>query len=185
MPSVTETGHVLVGWFCTKHRVSLESMARVLRLVWQTTKNFEVCDMGENKVLFQFEDDNDLDRVLLLSPSAFDKYLVLLHKLSAGEAVNKVQFNQALFWVQIHELPTISQTKEVGLCIENILGQVEKVDVDEKGFCLVGYLCIRVTIDITQPLCQGRMVHIGGAPPKWVDFRYERLPIFCYWVWEG
>lgn len=65
--------------------------------------------------------------------------------------------------------------------IWSIQGKVEKVDMDEKGFCLVGYLCIRVTIDITQPLCQGRMVRIGGAPPKWVDFRYERLPIFCYW----
>ena len=36
-------------------------------------------------------------------------------------------------------------------------------------------------MDITQPLCRGRMVRIGGNPSRWVDFRYERLPIFCYW----
>ena len=89
-PPVTETGHVLVGQFCTKCQVSLESVAQGLKAVWRTAKNFEVCDMGENKVLFQFEDENDLDRVLLLSPCAFDNYLVILHNLGAGEAVNKV-----------------------------------------------------------------------------------------------
>lgn len=71
----------------------------------------------------------------------------------------------------------MSQTREAGIRIGSILGKVEKVDVDEKGFCLAGYLRIRVMIDISQPLCRGRMVHIGGASPKWVDFRYEQLPI--------
>ena len=94
---VTETEHVLVGKFCTKRCVGVESVVRVLKSVWQTEKNFEVCDMGDNKVLFQFEDEKDLDRVLLLSPWTFDKYLVLLHKLGAGEAVNKVQFHKAPF----------------------------------------------------------------------------------------
>ena len=99
IPPVTETERVLVGKFCTKRRVSLESVARVLKSVWQTEKNFEVCDMGYNKVLFQFEDEKDLDRVLLLGPWTFDKYLVLLHKLGADEAVKKVQFHTAPFWV--------------------------------------------------------------------------------------
>lgn len=39
---------------------------------------------------------------------------------------------------------------------------VEKVDVNEKGFCLGGYFRIRVSKDITQTLCRGRLVHIRG-----------------------
>ena len=68
MPPMTETWHVLAGKFCTKRRVSLESVTRVLKSVWRTEKNFEVSDMGDNKVFFRFEEAKDLDRVLLLSP---------------------------------------------------------------------------------------------------------------------
>lgn len=39
---------------------------------------------------------------------------------------------------------------------------VEKVDINEKGFCLGGYFRIRVSMDIIQTLCKGRLVHIGG-----------------------
>jgi len=41
-----EQGHVLAGKFCTKRRVNLESVARVLRTVWRTEKSFEVHNMG-------------------------------------------------------------------------------------------------------------------------------------------
>lgn len=67
--------------------------------------------MGEKKVLFQFEDEKDLDRVLLLGPWSFDKHLVVLHKLGEGEAINKLKFRRALFWVQIHGLPIMSQMR--------------------------------------------------------------------------
>lgn len=176
-----ETNCVLVGKFCTKRRVSLESVARVLKSVWRTEQNFEVCDLGNNKVLFHFMSKDDLDRVLLLSPWSFDKYLLILHNLKAGESVSKLPFDRVSFWVQIHGLPTLSQTKEVGIRIGESLGRVEKVDVEEKGFCRGGYLRILVSLDITLPLCRGRMVRMGGTEKLWVDFRYERLPIFCYW----
>lgn len=42
-------------------------------------------------------------------------------------------------------------------------GMVEKVDVEEKGFYRGGYLPIRVSLDITLPLCRGRMVQMGGS----------------------
>ncbi|KAK9993454.1 hypothetical protein SO802_023157 [Lithocarpus litseifolius] len=154
-PPKKETGFVFVGKFCAKRRVNLESVARVLRTVWRTEKNFEVSDMGENKVLFLFQKEKDMDRVLLLSPWSFDKYLLVLHKLGVGEVVNKLKFNEASFLVQIHGFPTMCQTRDVGVRIGDSLGRVEKVEVDDKGFCLGNYLQIRVSMDISMPLCRG------------------------------
>ena len=70
---------------------------------------------------------------------------------------------------------------EVADKIVGPLGLIEKVDVGSKGFSLGKYLRIRVNIDISKPLCRGRVVRMGATEKEWVDFRYERLPIFCYW----
>lgn len=174
-------GYVLAGKFCTKRRVNLELVARVLKMAWRTEKNFEVYDMGENMALFHFSLKEDLDKVLLLGPWSFDKYLLILHKLEEGEAVTKVRFDKASFWVQIHGLPTMFQTKNAGLLINGTLGKVEKVDVDDKGFYMGGHMRIRVSMDISVPLCHERLVRLGRPSPTWVDFKYERMPIFCYW----
>ena len=58
---------------------------------------------------------------------------------------------------------------------------VEKVDVQGNGFSLGNHLKVRVTIDISQLLCRGRMVCMGPTQSLWVEFRYERIPIFYYW----
>lgn len=180
-PIVREQGFVLAGKFCTKRRVNLESVARVLKTVWRTEENFELHDMGENKVLFQFGLKEDLDKVLLMSPWSFDKYILLLHKLEAGETVTKVKFDRVSFWVQVHGLPTMYQTKDAGRLIGETLGKVEKVDVSDKGFCMGSHMRVRVMLEVSAPLCRGRLVCLGGSEPTWVDFKYERLPIFCYW----
>ena len=69
---------------------------------------------------------------------------------------------------------------EVGLSIGATLGKVEKVDANTKGFCLGSCLRVRVLIDISKPLCRGRKVHLGEHGLRWVDLKYERLPIYCY-----
>ena len=137
-------GLILIGKFFTKRRVNLESVARVLKMVWKTEKTFEANDLGENKVMFLFQTKDDVDRVLFLSLWSFDKYLLVLHKLERSEAVKDIKFDKSLFWVQIHGLPTMCQMKTVGLSIGATLGEVEKVDVNEKGFCLGSFMQIRV-----------------------------------------
>ena len=41
-------------------------------------------------------------------------------------------------------------------------------------------LCVRVRIDVTRRLVRGRKITIEGGETKWVNFKYERLPNFCY-----
>ena len=72
-------------------------------------------------------------------------------------------------------------TKEVGVRIGNTLGEVEEVDIPTRGNLLGKCIRVQVKIDITQPLCRGRLVKFGGPSSTWVSFHYERLPIFCYW----
>ena len=175
-----DQGLVLAGKFCTKQRVNLEAIGRALRSVWRTKRDFEVSDMGENRVLLLFQEKEDLDRELLQGPWSFDKYILLLHKLEVGESILTLTFQKAAFWVQIHGLPTLSQTREAGLCIGGSLGKVKKVDVRDKGFSLGCYLRIKVTLDISQPLSRRRIVQSGGSDSRWVEFKYEHLPVFCY-----
>ena len=72
------------------------------------------------------------------------------------------------------------QTKSVGWSIGATLGEVEKVDANEKGFCLGKFKRVRVLMDISIPLCRGQKVRLGEHGLKWVEFKYERLSIFCY-----
>ena len=111
-------------------------MDRVLRSVWRADHNFKVSDLGENKVMFLFQLKDDMDRVLLLSSWSFDKYLLILHKLVCGEVVKDIKFDRSPFWIQIHGLRIMCQTKEIGMSIGATLGEVVKVDANEEGFCL-------------------------------------------------
>ena len=177
---LTEDGLVLIGKFRMKRRVNLESVARVLKSVWKVENNFEVSDLGKNKVMFLFQTKANMERVLLLSPWSFDEYLLILHKMVCGEAVKDIKFDKTPFWIQIHGLPTMCQTKEVGLSIGATLGEVQKVDVNMKGFCLGNSMRVRVLLDISKSLCRDRKVCLGEHGLRWVDLKYERLPIYCY-----
>ena len=174
-------GFAVAAKFFTKRKINLEAVARMLRSFWKAEQGFEIRDLGENKALFVFNDEIDMDRVLMLSPWTFDKYLVALHKLETDEQVKTVNFNKASFWVQIHNLPPRRMTKDVGVSIGRTLGEVEDVDMGEEGKALGRCIRVRVKLDLSQPLCCGRLVSFGSRESLWVNFKYERLPIFCYW----
>ena len=65
------------------------------------------------------------------------------------------------------ELATIAIGKSIG-CVEKVAASD-----DERG----GENCmrIRVRMDVTRPLCRGRMVKMEEGKNRWVAFRYERL----------
>ena len=43
------------------------------------------------------------------------------------------------------------------------------------------FMRVRVLVDISQPLCKGRVIAFDDNREQWVTFKYERLPNLCYW----
>ena len=63
----------------------MESVLRTLKSLWKTKNSFDICDLGSNVVLVLFDDEDDLDHILMRGPWSFDKYLLCLYKLKNNE----------------------------------------------------------------------------------------------------
>ena len=43
------------------------------------------------------------------------------------------------------------------------------------------FMRVRVSVDITKPLCRGRKIRLNDGEDSWVSFKYEHLPNLYYW----
>ena len=43
---------------------------------------FQICDMGKYKLLFEFEEETNAERMIMGEPRSFDKNLVFMKRLS-------------------------------------------------------------------------------------------------------
>lgn len=94
-------------------------------------------------------------------PWRFDKHLVVMHCCENDGPLQDIKFDRTVFWVQVHGVPMKYMT--IG-------------DHDGGSF-----IRIQVSIDLTLPLCSGRLVSLNKAKQVWVSFKYKRLPNIYYW----
>jgi hypothetical protein len=176
-----QSANILVAKFLTSRVLNIDSVARTFKPLWKTRHSFSAQDLGSNKVAFIFEDAMDLERVLINEPWSFDKSLVVFQRQCDDVPSKDLTFSHVSFWVQIHNLPIQRMTLDSAEAIGKTLGLVEKVANmdDERG----GENCmwVRIHINVTEPLCRGRMIKLEENKKGWVAFRYKRLPNFCYW----
>lgn len=100
---------------------------------------------------------------------------MVLQRYTHDFPIKDLIFRKATFWVQVHNIPISFMTKKV---VEEICECKSRDAVDnEGGHCIR----VRVIIDISLPLCRGRLVTLEIGNKMWVEFKYERLPNMCYW----
>ena len=91
-----------------------------------------------------------------------------------------MKFNMVTFWVQVHNILVRFRTRVVAKKICGAIGTVNKpiryMDVEGDGF-----IRVRVTVDISQPLCRGRVISLENGKELWVSFKCQRLSNLCYW----
>ena len=130
-------------------------------------------------MLFTFESESKVDTILANAPWGFDKHLMVLQKYDGVSKIEDLDFNTTPFWIQIHGLPVKFVNTMV---VENLCettGQVLRL-LDSKTEKCGGFMQVKVMVDVSQPLCRGRVVTLNDSREFCVFFKYERLPNLCY-----
>ena len=171
----------LVAKFLTRRVLNVEAVARTFTPLWRTDHGFTIRDMNDNRLVFVFEDEADLERVMMGEPWACDKHLVVLQYIEEEEAIDDVVFRETSLWVQLHGLPVRRMNPEVATTLVSSLGRIEQISDGDTNADGGQAMRIRIRLDVTKPLCRGRKARLEKGRETWISFKYERLSNFCYW----
>ena len=166
--------------FFTKRALNIDAIARTFSPLWRSKNGFSIKNNGDHIILFSFDNEADVDRILSLEPWCFDKYLMAFSRINKETTLEVCNFNQVSFWVQVYNIPLCYRNKEVAEQICEAIGIIQhpkdSPDCDDGSF-----IRVRVSINISLPLCRGRLITLDDDRVHWVSFKYERLPNLCYW----
>uniref|UniRef100_A0A803QPD8 CCHC-type domain-containing protein n=1 Tax=Cannabis sativa TaxID=3483 RepID=A0A803QPD8_CANSA len=85
------------------------------------------------------------------------------------------------FWIQVFWLSFLSKSEALAKILGNMIGTFLEVHEDSLNEGWGPFLRMRVEIDVSKPLLRGQFVPFPWmAGELWIDYRYGRLPDFCY-----
>lgn len=172
--------YVLVGRFVTSKPIKFHIMSDMLASIWRPGKGVMISDVTPNLFLFKFYHEVDVKRVLEDGPWSFENNMLVLKRLGHMENPQEVNLNMAEMWIQAHNLPNDFFTEKVAAAIGQTLGTFVKADKKNFEGSWKSFLRMRLQIDITKPLRRKLKMKKEGGEPFWVDFKYERMPNFCF-----
>ena len=175
-----------VGKYCvvmkilTQRSINLDALRKNMRMLWKTNKGVRISKIDDELFLVEFGDGKDKKKVVEMCPWSYENQLVLMQDFEGELTPKEIDIRWAPFWIQIHNLPLKCRTKETGWAIGSSVGLVLDVDVPESGVQWGKCLRVRVRIDATKRLVRGKKITIEEGDSRWVSFKFERLPNFCY-----
>ena len=170
----------LFGRLLSDRHQKIRALKNTLKATWKMGSDLRIVKVGNNLLQFKFSSSYQLEWVEKVRPWNFENNLLLLCQWKKGLTSKNINFFSSPFWVQIWGLPFENMTEAIGKDIGSKIGRVLEVDKRAMQAELAKFLRIRVEVPIDKPLRRGGFVKNEEGERVWVDFRYERLPNFCY-----
>ena len=166
--------------FLTKRALNVDVIARTFTPLLRARNGFKIQNFGDHKILFTFDNKEDVDRILRSEPWSFDKHLVVMQRYEGETPLEDIKFERTTLWVQVHGILTKYMNIGAAKKIYGVVGDVFRQS-DPRLFNEGNFIRVQVSIDVSLPLCRGRLVSLNNQTEVWVTFKYERLPNICYW----
>ncbi|KAL5839748.1 hypothetical protein ACOSQ4_012356 [Xanthoceras sorbifolium] len=172
-----QLGFCLAGKLILNKMVNWEAFRAIIPKIWRIRQGVEVEVIRANTFIFQLKNIMDCNMVLKGGLWSFDNALLVLEVPIGSGSVAQMCFSTAEFWVQLHNVPLLCMTKEIGHFLGKQIGEVLEVDSGTLGGYLGKYLRTRVRIDICKPLKRFlRVDTLGNGVETIMPLKYERLP---------
>ncbi|KAG2331506.1 hypothetical protein Bca52824_002686 [Brassica carinata] len=140
------------------------------RHIWGVEGKVRGTNLGNNKFQFDFNSEQDLQKVLQRRPCHFNKWSFSLERWIP--TIQEDFLNSMLFWVAVSGVPIHYKKDETYRNIGNALGLVDLVDVDGGR--------VRVSVNADEPLkFECRAGYANGDVIR-VTLVYEDLHRYCF-----
>ncbi|KAK2646525.1 hypothetical protein Ddye_021720 [Dipteronia dyeriana] len=124
----------LIGKLLSNKPMNREVFLVVMLKIWRTLKGFEIEVIGGNA--FSFTCDDDKRRILHGGLWSFDNALLVIEEPLGKGDIQDMRFINVSFWIQIHRVPLICMTSEIGRFLGDLIGEVKEVGDGRSQNCV-------------------------------------------------
>uniref|UniRef100_A0A803Q6Z2 Reverse transcriptase domain-containing protein n=1 Tax=Cannabis sativa TaxID=3483 RepID=A0A803Q6Z2_CANSA len=173
--------HTLLARVISSREINRKTFRIKMSGHWKGRYPVTITDHHSGLFSVSFGCEGDKRMALIMEPWHFQNHHIVLREPCALQEVTEDSLHQSPFWVQLHRLPTLSKSKAMAKWAGNIVGTYLDVDEDSLHEGWGPYLRFQALLDLSKPLLRGKMARIRDSREEfWVEFRYERLPEFCF-----
>ncbi|KAK3228835.1 hypothetical protein Dsin_000716 [Dipteronia sinensis] len=171
----------LVGKILATKLVNKTAFIDVMTSIWNVNGGFKFEWVEGNFFAFHFKNLEDRKRILTRGPWSFDRAMILFDEPTGEGDIQSLSFNRIEFWIQIHNIPFLCMTEEIGIFLGKLIGEVRDIDLEAGKGGNGCHLRVHVAIASTEPLMRSLMVDLlGTGKITTMLLRYERLLDYCF-----
>ncbi|KAK1587173.1 hypothetical protein Q3G72_010353 [Acer saccharum] len=171
----------LVGKVMKKKLINRGVFISVMNKIWRVDGGVQIEPVEGNIFVFYFSNLEDRQRILKGGPWSFDRATIIFDKPSSAGELQDIKFKLVDFWVQIHNLPLLCLTEEIGSFLGSMIGEVHDMDLGAMVEGSSRFLWVRVTVEVDRPLQRCLLVDLlGDGKVTTMLLRYEWLMDYCF-----
>ncbi|CAM8990796.1 unnamed protein product [Rhodiola kirilowii] len=158
------------------------AMVEALMKAWNIKEELGYREMTQNKLVVKLRSEEEQNRVLQGGPWTLGGWAVVVEKWRNGVAPSEYCCNTIRIWVQVHNIPVEYRDGNTPMELAGLVGEVVKEEKQDgnKEVARRRWDRFRVIIEVDKPILHGVVLAEEGRAPVWIEYKYERLPVFCF-----
>ncbi|XP_075640324.1 uncharacterized protein At4g02000-like [Castanea sativa] len=151
-----------------------------LRRAWGLEDGVQIVEVRPNLFQFKFKSEFELEWVVRGGPWSFDNQVLMLRQWQPGMTAANVKFESVALWIQIWGAPFDMVSPQVATEIGKRMGEVVEVEKRKSQDTQHLFMHVKVAFPTSKPICRGAFLGSSDGQNTWVQFKYERLSMFCH-----